>query len=238
MPLAALTSATVLFKDLELPSPWQTSRSGPLLVYGASTAVGAYAIKLAAMSQIHPIVAVGSSSSEFVHEYLNTTKGDTFIDYTVHDDPESLILAIKTALESRISDEDLSVSALDAVSEHSSFGTVLSKVLSSLATSKRLRLAVVIPGKDYSAVDPMIEVVQPNVSSAHSGLITDRMFAITWMALFANGLDIGWLKPHPHEMIKEGLGGLEGALRSLRAGEVRGKKLVGKMSDTPHRVFE
>lgn len=48
-----MTAAVGLYQRLGLPEPWSaTTKATPLVVYGASGAVGAYAIKLAQLSNI------------------------------------------------------------------------------------------------------------------------------------------------------------------------------------------
>ncbi|OJZ80304.1 hypothetical protein ASPFODRAFT_85916 [Aspergillus luchuensis CBS 106.47] len=67
IPLAALTATVSLYAHHRLPSPWTPAlKPIPLIVYGASGAVGSYAIKLACNSNVHPIIAAtakGISSS-------------------------------------------------------------------------------------------------------------------------------------------------------------------------------
>ncbi|KAL6228673.1 hypothetical protein BDW75DRAFT_250956 [Aspergillus navahoensis] len=58
IPLAALTAAVSLYAHHRLPSPWTPALNPiPLIIYGASGAVGSYAIKLACNSNVHPIIA-------------------------------------------------------------------------------------------------------------------------------------------------------------------------------------
>lgn len=82
IPLAALTASLALYRALALPQPWSPAESpAPLLIYGGSSAVGAFAIKLAAQSNIHPIIAVAGAGSNYVLTLLDPSKGDAVIDY-------------------------------------------------------------------------------------------------------------------------------------------------------------
>jgi NADPH:quinone reductase-like Zn-dependent oxidoreductase len=82
IPLAALTAAVALFRNLKLPTPWNpATTSTPFVVYGASSAVGSFAIKLARNSNIHPIIAIAGKGSHYVETLLDSTKGDIVIDY-------------------------------------------------------------------------------------------------------------------------------------------------------------
>lgn len=94
-------------------------------------------------------------------------------------------------------------------------------------------MAVVVLEEKYTTIDPSIDVEVTYVGKAHSGSSADKLFASMWCSLFSEGLHQGWLKPHPYEIIDGGLNGLENVLKSLRAGHVRGKKMVGRIRDTP-----
>ncbi|KAK5993713.1 Trans-enoyl reductase fsr4 [Cladobotryum mycophilum] len=231
IPLAALTAAIGLFHKLELPSPWQVKDEDtniPLVIYGASTSVGAFAIKLASASKIHPIIAVGSSTSKFVtDEYLDPSKGDALVDYTAHKSPEALVSAIKEAITKAGVPDGRVYHAFDSVSEHGSYDKILSNVLAGAEDkSKRSLVATVLPqeGKNINGV----EADMTSVGWSHSGGFAGTTFSNIWSALFGRGLQQGWFKPHPHEIIPGGLDGLEEALKKLKDGKVRAKKLVGK----------
>lgn len=64
----------------------------PLIVYGASGAVGAYAIKLAQTSNIHLIIAVAGRAQPFVETLITREKGDIIIDYHGH---EAIVPALR-----------------------------------------------------------------------------------------------------------------------------------------------
>jgi NADPH:quinone reductase len=77
-----MTAAIGLYINLELPAPWHpATKPIPLIVYGASSAVGAFAIKLAVRSNVHPIIAVGGKGEAFVKSIIDESKGDVFVDY-------------------------------------------------------------------------------------------------------------------------------------------------------------
>ncbi|KAJ7354261.1 chaperonin 10-like protein [Mycena albidolilacea] len=84
IPLAALTAVIGNYVHLSLPEPWHPAPSGeklPFLVYGAASAVGAYAIKFARLSNIHPIIAVAGKGILYVETLLDKSQGDAVIDY-------------------------------------------------------------------------------------------------------------------------------------------------------------
>jgi NADPH:quinone reductase-like Zn-dependent oxidoreductase len=69
----------------------------PLIIYGASTAVGSYAIKMASNSNIHPIIAIVGRGSQYVEGLLDKGKGDTVVDY--RNGVESTVKGIRSSLE-------------------------------------------------------------------------------------------------------------------------------------------
>lgn len=85
VPLAAMIAGLALFRHLGFPAPWdvtsETSASGPLLIYGASGAVGAYAVQLAVKAGLHPIIAIAGRSSNYVQTIIDPSKGDKVLDY-------------------------------------------------------------------------------------------------------------------------------------------------------------
>ncbi len=69
IPLAAMTASLALYWTLQLPQPWTPAiNPNPLLVYGGSSAVGAFAIKLAIASNLHPIIAVAGAGIQYAVE--------------------------------------------------------------------------------------------------------------------------------------------------------------------------
>ena len=130
IPLAAMTAAIGLFDRLGLPEPWTQGRAdgkenqqtahvntGPLLVYGGATAVGAYAIQLAKRAGIGPIIAVAGRGIGFVEGLLDKAGGDKIVDYRVGED--KLVQDIKAAVPQG---QELKY-CFDAVAEKVSFQT-------------------------------------------------------------------------------------------------------------------
>ncbi|KAJ8127361.1 hypothetical protein O1611_g6275 [Lasiodiplodia mahajangana] len=55
VPIAGLTAAIALYADMKIPAPWEvvepaTNKKAPILIYGVTSAVGAFAAKLARLS--------------------------------------------------------------------------------------------------------------------------------------------------------------------------------------------
>ncbi|PNP45054.1 hypothetical protein TGAMA5MH_03103 [Trichoderma gamsii] len=87
IPLAAMTAAIGLFNSLALPEPWcqheilREQVKGGAEVYGATSAVGSFAIKLLRKADIHPIIAVAGKGISYVEGLIERNKGDVIIDY-------------------------------------------------------------------------------------------------------------------------------------------------------------
>ncbi|KAH9209020.1 chaperonin 10-like protein [Leptodontidium sp. 2 PMI_412] len=58
----------------------------PFVVNGAATTVGSFAIKLAALSNICPIITIAGKGISFVETLFNKSKGDIIIDYRLGND--------------------------------------------------------------------------------------------------------------------------------------------------------
>lgn len=67
LPLAAMTAAIALYQALQLPLPTVAGpKDIPVLIYGGSSAVGAFALQLAKLSGLNPIITVAGGGIEFV----------------------------------------------------------------------------------------------------------------------------------------------------------------------------
>jgi NADPH:quinone reductase len=107
-----MTAALSLFKLQSLPPHWSpASEAIPLIIYGASSALGSFAIKLAKASNIHPIIAIGGASYEYASSLLDPGRGDRFIDY--RQGPAEMKNAVKAALGNLEA-----LHALDAISSN------------------------------------------------------------------------------------------------------------------------
>lgn len=82
LPLAILTAVVGLYSSikLDLPQPWSpATKPTPLLIYGASSAVGYYVLQLAIKSNLHPLICVAGRAKDHVEKLLDKSKGDTYV---------------------------------------------------------------------------------------------------------------------------------------------------------------
>ncbi|KAL2002021.1 hypothetical protein VTN02DRAFT_807 [Thermoascus thermophilus] len=228
IPLAAMTAAIGLFSRLQLPDPWTPSPSSiPLIIYGGSTAVGAYAIKLAVRANIHPLIVVAGGGAHYVEKLIDRTKGDTIIDY--RPGPDAVVQGIQDALRS--TGHQKVEYAFDAVSAHGSAQNIL-KVLDPNGT-----ITFVLPYQDIAdTFPPTLRHSWTVVGCVHGtmgGNDRDKDFGYVYFRYMARGLAEGWFTGHPHEVRQNGLEGVDQALKDLKAGKASAVKYVFRIGETP-----
>ena len=239
IPLVGMTAALTLFRRLALPAPWDGSgdKSGPLVVYGASSAVGCFVIKLAKAANVHPIVAVCGESKAYVEGLLDKESGDTIVDYRsgIAKWTEEVKRAIGTT-RCRY--------AVDCIS---SKGTWVP--LTKLVDPHEGKVAVVSGANKYDEGDipDGVRIVYNYVGTAHSGAYKPGMpkqdediamvkkdpeFAYLMMRYFGRMLARGDFEGHPYEVIPGGLNGVATGLQKLQRGEAKGVKFVYRINET------
>ena len=240
VPMAALMACLGLFGMLEVAAgPWtpvQNDSERPLVIYGAASAVGAFAVKLAKLVNVHPLICVAGKGIPFVEPLLST--GDTIIDY--RKGHEYVVDEMRKALKGKHLKH-----AFDATSEHGSYNN-LSQVL-----ADKGRLTLVLPFPEIlKDIPPHIEQSTTMAGSLWKELSADptrdntalgklgvakggKEFGLMFTKLIATYLNDGKLKAHPYEVVEGGLNGLETALKALREGKVSAMKYVVRIADTP-----
>ncbi|KAL7916697.1 hypothetical protein GGI35DRAFT_485826 [Trichoderma velutinum] len=235
IPLCAYTAAVAIFARLKLPMPWHPpNKPTPLIIYGASTAVGAFAIKLARHVGIYPIIAVAGSGHAYVETLLDTTRGDSIVDYR----NGNILQDIRHALDATGTKEVYH--AIDAICENDSH-IVVSRALSTGGS-----IALINPGLDYSDIRTDIDKSIIYVGVVNGNVENDKWladmekrdpiphrhdFGLVWSTLFSRGLYDGWLTAHPHELVPGGLEGVSTALKNLKAGKASAKKYVVRIAE-------
>ncbi|TVY34197.1 Trans-enoyl reductase [Lachnellula subtilissima] len=224
IPLVITTAGITLFRRQGLPPPWSPRSSEspplPLIVYGASGALGTFAVKLARASNIHPIIAIAGSSSWHLGPLLDKSKGDTLVDYRLG--AEEMKRLVK---------ENLNVS----------------QMLSPSTDTEKSFLSVVSGSNRYDdeGIPGSVKVVYTYVGTAHSaayrpGMVkqpTDVEFVKSdpeWTYVFfryvAKMLVDGNLTGHPFEVVDGGLQGVGEGLKMLKAGKAKGFKYVFRVA--------
>jgi NADPH2:quinone reductase len=232
IPLAALTAAVVLYRDLELPPPWSPAQEPvPLVIYGASSAVGTFTVKLALKSNIHPIIAIAGKSKDLVRSLIDPSQGDVVLDY-------------RDGAESLITDVQQHIQRLGLQGVHYAFDTIANSTSVELVAQLVQpggHLNVISPRRDCSAVPANVKTsaafvgvvhsqkFPPNDTIKHTATGNGADFGYIFSRLFTRGLEEGWLTGHPFEVWAGGLNDISEAFRNMQDGKVSGKKYVFKM---------
>lgn len=222
-----MTAALGLYQRMGLPLPWNPARGRiPLVVYGGATAVGAFAIKLATVSNIHPIIAVAGKGIPFVETLIDKSKGDAVLDYREGD------AAVRQKIKQAAGGMPI-LHAYDAVSENGSFGNLFATV------DEGGKLTYVLPLPESAGKVPGgIEASFTRVGDVHAAvpdgqIFGDPDFAPALFNLMGWGLVKGWFTGHPYQVREGGLNAVEGLLRDLKAGKASAVKYVLRIGDTP-----
>ncbi|KAF5249703.1 hypothetical protein FANTH_5011 [Fusarium anthophilum] len=221
IPFAAFTAACALYAKLNLPHPTHPNSDDqklPLVIWGASSAVGSYAVQLAKKSNIHPLICIAGRAQEHVERMIDRAKGDTVIDY------RKGRAAVTQEIRARLGGEKLE-HAFDAVSEMGSYQTICE-----VLDKETGKITLIIPAQSYSDIPKTIEKSVTTVASVHGDL---KEFAHAFSIHFGKGLEEGWFKAHPQEVVPGGLEGIEKGLRDLKNGKASAVKYVYKIADTP-----
>lgn len=233
IPLAAMTAVVGLFSCLGLPQPWAGEVSptqkdeieGGIVVYGASSAVGAFAVKLLTHANIHPIICVAGRAGSFVEGLIDRSKGDTVIDYRGGN--EKVISEIKQAIPKG----QKLLYAFDAVSEHGSYQQIVE------ALDPQGYITLVLLGESYEEIPKTVHQSVTNVGAVHGfpGLTHLVDFGYVWFRLLSLGLKEGWFTGHPYEIVPRGLEGVQQGLENLKNGKASAIKYVYRIDETPVR---
>ncbi|GKZ51237.1 hypothetical protein AbraIFM66951_005284 [Aspergillus brasiliensis] len=223
IPLAALTAAVSLYAHHRLPFPWAPAeKSIPIIIYGASTAVGSYAIKLASNSNIHPIIAIAGNGSSYVESLIDLSKGDAIIDY--REGVESTVEGIRQSLRR---------------AGHTSVWHAVDAAI--VPQSAEVLRQSVSPGGQINFILPNDLDVSPAIKSITSvGSVHGQAEFANYEELgyiisryFTRALQDGSFSGHPFEIRPGGLEGVEDALKDLKAGKASATKYVFRIADTP-----
>jgi NADPH2:quinone reductase len=215
-----------LFRHLELPTPWNpATKATPFVIYGASTAVGAYAIKLGCNSNVHPIIAIAGKGTEYVETIIDKTKGDAVFDY--REGTDEMIRKITKHLEAGNFGPVLH--GLDP-----GIGTPSQKVLNDIVKSDgAINLVMPSDTEVRSAIKTItsVGVVHNTDGGAHGRDARD--LGLVMSAWFTKALQTGSFRGHPFEIKPGGLNGVQQALEDLKAGKNSAVKYVFRIADTP-----
>lgn len=156
-----------------------------MIIYGGSSAVGAFAIKLARRANIHPLIVVAGAGSSYAESLIDPSKGDRIIDY--RPGTEHVFEELNRAGPIKY--------ALDAISVETSY-TTIARILD----RNEGRFAAVLPydGKVFppSVITKMIRVGTVHKYPEDLPGVVD--FGFVFSRWFGKGLKDGWFSGHPY----------------------------------------
>ncbi|RMX81376.1 hypothetical protein D0869_06852 [Hortaea werneckii] len=216
-PLAIFTAAVGLYRNLQLPAPWDRSdaRAGrpkiPLVVNGAGSAVGSFAIKLAKLNPLlGPIIATAGSSVE----HVKALGVDAIVRYR----SETVAEDVKTAAGA------LPINVFfDAANSAASV-----KYACEILHPNTGRYTSTLPVAPYLYYDPDgkmekelkaagIWYEQIWVGGVHNGKKAGgSTFGAVMLKVTERALADGTLSGHPYQVVENGLEGVGAALVELR----------------------
>lgn len=213
-----------------MPMPFERSdeESGtnkiPVIINGASSSVGAYALKFAKLNpSIGPIIAIAGSGAAFVKEL----GADIVLDYrspTIIEDLQKALDGKKVSHAFDASNSAQSITYLTAV----------------LEPTGRYTCTMGVKGGIYGTGEQqgLLEKwggwwEQIWVGSVHENkLLGGKWFGGVVSRLVETLLKEGKIKGHPYEIIPGGLNGVEAALIRLRDRKGGNNKFVCRIADT------
>ncbi|VDB90623.1 unnamed protein product [Peniophora sp. CBMAI 1063] len=218
--IAIYTTFQTLYQSHDLPTPLAvTSESTPLLVYGASSAVGLYVLQVAKAAGLKTYALCSPKNFDLVKAF----GADETFD---RNDPEASN-KIKTASDGKIQ------VAVDTISEHDSVKTIVNAL-----SSEGGKVATILPyadkdravlGSKYTAEFSLAYDLIVDRPNAPSRLGDAAGYAKLATQLLASGK----VKPTPIRVWEKGLEGVDDAMEYMKAGKVSGEKIIFRIADTP-----
>lgn len=196
-----------------------------------SSGVGAFAVKLAGLSNIHPTTAVAGKGIDFVQSILDPSKGDAAVDYRMG--VAAVVSGIRLALRNAGVKDGSSYHAFDAVCAGNSTADLLAVLSRELhpVTNQKPKITYTSPLADPTIVPAGIDQEVTNVSLAHAGTQAQKDFAFTWLSLIGRGLEQGQFKGHRFHVVPGGLDGVERRLFDLKNGNASALKYVYRIAE-------
>lgn len=224
LPLAVMTAQIGLFVQLSLDTPpedgsFASHKSQVVIINGASSSVGAFAVQLAKRAG-YSVIAVAGQSANIAREL----GADAIVDYRGKNDDE---LAHAVEVEVKRVGGTLA-GTYDAVSTDATVAW-LANVVDSLGGG---RITTVLPTKgehDPDSIPSSTKVVRTMVGTAYG---EDTDFAAKWYPIIGKWLDDGKFKANKVRVVPGGLNGVAAGVKLLKEGKVNGVKLVYRISET------
>ncbi|KAF2403013.1 putative quinone oxidoreductase [Trichodelitschia bisporula] len=228
IPLAAYTAAVGLYRNLQLPLPFERAdeKSGvaktPLIINGASSAVGSFALQFALMNpSIGPIVVTAGKSAE----HAKQLGADIIVDYrspTISDDFSAALGGKKVHHVFDASNTLQSVKYLTPWLDPAGRYTCTTGL-------KKPEGDESVELKKWGGWFEQIWVGSVHDDNPAGG----KLFGGVVSRILEVALKQGTFKPQPYEVIEGGLAGVLDALKRLRDRKGGNEKFVYRIAETP-----
>ncbi|KAG9035680.1 hypothetical protein FRB95_010918 [Tulasnella sp. JGI-2019a] len=207
--VALSTAVQALYHGLNLPPPWEPAKETfPILIWGGSTAIGIYAIKLAKLSGL----SVLTTASPKNHDFLKELGADVVFDYKDPDAPR----LIREWSHGGIS------AALDTVSDQDS----VPLVAQALGDKGGKIITVLPPGPTgRSNVETSLTWVSTGIDPSHPESFAKMSDWYRRVPGYVSELNI-----MPIKIWEGGLDAIPEALEYMKAGKVSAQKIVVNVS--------
>ncbi|KAJ7203080.1 GroES-like protein [Mycena pura] len=218
IPLAFSTAVGAVFRDLIVPIPPAGSslplppnREVPVLVWGGSSSVGAYAIQVLHLTGYKVVTTASPSNSE----YVKSLGADIVVDY--HDE-EKAVEEIKKATDGKLS------LVVDAISENHS----TERAVKAFGPDGGIITTVL-------SVDDSVKKGRTDISIVSSGarIVYQDPKYLDAFRFLEETLEAKLLKPNKIEVLPKGLLSVDDGWNRQRAHKISGVKLVYRIADTP-----
>ncbi|KAF7973887.1 hypothetical protein HWV62_14018 [Athelia sp. TMB] len=220
LPLAFMTAAIGLYKRLGLPPPEDRPPNPiPVIIYGASSVVGSYAVQLAKLSNLR-VIGIAGASADIPREL----GADEVIDYRGKT-PDQLAHAIGDALDGQGSSAHY---AFDCISTADSVRT-LGKALAHQGGY----LTTVLESAEEAVSRLPTSVTHVGRTAVRTAHGENAAFADHLYKQLGAWVEEGKFRGSKFKVMPGGLAAVDEGLRMLQDGEVRGFKLVYRIADTP-----
>ncbi|KAJ3333396.1 hypothetical protein HDU93_008573 [Gonapodya sp. JEL0774] len=224
LPLAVMTAAIGLFVKLGLHEPLPDGSPNPkakgqgVLVWGASSSVGAFAVQLAKKAGYYVIGIAGAGAP------LAYSLGcSAVVDYR----SGPVVPKIQAAISASGVKFTTAYDAHSAASGSSSSYADLAEALQ--PGGGKVTVVLGVPKSASAKVPKNVQIVNTQVGSAHVlSAKGDGEFARRWFRQIAQWLDEGKFKANVVKVIPGGLAGVKEGLKLMEEGKVSGEKLVCK----------
>ena len=227
-----MTAAIGLFVRLQLSAPPESGYPAPpngkvIVINGASSSVGAFAIQLAKKAGYLVVGIAGQSA-----EYAASLGSDRVVDYRGKDNV-ALGLAVREAVTALTGNSTTGpVAVYDAVSTESTVEMLAYEVLDHYPSHPERKITTVLPAHDKGEglhSKTGVQVERTMVGTAHS---EDSEFAKKWYRIVGKWLDQGKFRANQVKLMPDGLDSVKEGVHLLKDNKVNAVKLVYRISDT------